>query len=43
MTDPIDLLGLDSMLTDAERATRDAVRGFVDDSIRPNIAPIASC
>jgi glutaryl-CoA dehydrogenase len=33
-----DLLALDSMLSDTERAFREEVRGFVDARIRPNIA-----
>lgn len=36
MTGPADLLDLDDQLTDAERATREAIRAFVDD-IRPSI------
>ncbi|MGO1412736.1 MAG: acyl-CoA dehydrogenase family protein, partial [Microbacterium sp.] len=36
MTGPADLLDLDDQLTDAERATREAIRSFVDD-IRPSI------
>ncbi|WP_309067452.1 acyl-CoA dehydrogenase family protein [Microbacterium sp.] len=38
MTGPTDLLDLDDLLTEQELATRDAVRGFVDEHIRPNIA-----
>jgi glutaryl-CoA dehydrogenase len=38
MTGPADLLDLDDLLTEQELATRDAVRGFVDEHIRPNIA-----
>lgn len=38
MTGPTDLLDLDDLLTERELATRDAVRGFVDAHIRPNIA-----
>ncbi|WP_345752110.1 acyl-CoA dehydrogenase family protein [Microbacterium rhizophilus] len=38
MTGPTDLLDLDDLLTEQELATRDAVRGFVDAHIRPNIA-----
>lgn len=33
-----DVLGIDALLTEEERATRDRVRVFVDDVIRPNIA-----
>ncbi|MHC2999855.1 acyl-CoA dehydrogenase family protein [Microbacterium sp. HJ5] len=33
-----DVLGLDALLSDAERATRDRVRAFVDAEIRPHIA-----
>ncbi|GAA5195202.1 acyl-CoA dehydrogenase family protein [Microbacterium jejuense] len=33
-----DVLGLDGLLTDAERAERDRVRAFVDAEIRPHIA-----
>jgi glutaryl-CoA dehydrogenase len=36
--DPYDLLAIDSLLSDEERATRARVRGFVDDEIRPHIA-----
>ncbi|WP_214467408.1 acyl-CoA dehydrogenase family protein [Microbacterium flavescens] len=32
-----DVLGLDALLTDDERATRDRVRAFVDEEIRPHI------
>ncbi|MHA7209402.1 acyl-CoA dehydrogenase family protein [Arthrobacter sp. MDT1-65] len=38
MTDPSDLLDIDALLTDDERALRDRVRGFVDTAIKPNIA-----
>lgn len=38
MIDPSDLLDLDGLLTDGERAVRDGVRDFVDTEIRPNIA-----
>ncbi|WP_104182035.1 acyl-CoA dehydrogenase family protein [Arthrobacter sp. B0490] len=38
MTDPSDLLDIDALLTDDERALRDRVRGFVDSAIKPNIA-----
>lgn len=38
MTGPADLLDLDDLLTERELATRDAVRAFVDEHIRPNIA-----
>ncbi|WP_457099757.1 acyl-CoA dehydrogenase family protein [Microbacterium sp. P5_E9] len=33
-----DVLGIDALLSDDERAVRDRVRGFVDERIRPNIA-----
>jgi glutaryl-CoA dehydrogenase len=33
-----DILGIDALLSDAERATRDRVRRFVDERIRPAIA-----
>ena len=33
-----DILGIDSMLTDAERTVRDRMRAFVDAEIRPHIA-----
>jgi len=33
-----DVLGIDALLTDEERATRDRVRAFVDAEIRPHIA-----
>lgn len=33
-----DVLGIDAMLTDAERAVRERVRAFVDAEIRPHIA-----
>ena len=33
-----DILGIDALLTPAERATRDRVRAFVDAEIRPHIA-----
>lgn len=38
MIDTSDLVGIDSLLTTEERATRDGVRSFVDTAIRPNIA-----
>lgn len=38
MIDPSDLIDLDGLLTDGERAVRDGVRDFVDTEIRPNIA-----
>jgi glutaryl-CoA dehydrogenase len=37
-TDSADLLGVDSLLTEAERALRDRVREFVDTRIRPHVA-----
>jgi glutaryl-CoA dehydrogenase len=36
--DPLDFLELDRLLTDEERAIRDAVRGFVADRVLPEIA-----
>jgi glutaryl-CoA dehydrogenase len=33
-----DILGIDALLSDHERATRDRARAFVDDEIRPHIA-----
>lgn len=38
MTDHSDLLDIDALLTEEERALRDRVRGFVDTAIKPNIA-----
>lgn len=38
MSDPSDLIGLDSLLSTDERALRARVRDFVDSEIRPNIA-----
>src|SRR3970040_747769 len=35
--DPLDFLELERLLTDEERAIRDAVRGFVADQILPGI------
>jgi glutaryl-CoA dehydrogenase len=35
---PLDLIGFDALLSDDERATRDRVRSFVDDHVRPGIA-----
>ncbi|HEX6872322.1 MAG TPA: acyl-CoA dehydrogenase family protein [Micromonosporaceae bacterium] len=35
---PLDLLALDSLLTDEERATRDLVRQVMDEQVRPHIA-----
>src|SRR5215210_660505 len=35
--DPLDLLGLDSLLTQEERGVREEVRRFVGEKIRPNI------
>lgn len=37
-TDPYDLLAIDSLLSDEERALRARVRGFVDTEVRPHIA-----
>jgi glutaryl-CoA dehydrogenase len=36
--DPLDFLDVDLLLSDEERAIRDAVRGFVDDQILPGVA-----
>lgn len=38
MTEPADLTGIDSLLTDDEKEVRSRVRSFVDSAIRPNIA-----
>lgn len=38
MTDSSDLLDIDGLLSEDERALRDRVRGFVDTAIKPNIA-----
>ncbi|WP_434992118.1 acyl-CoA dehydrogenase family protein [Arthrobacter sp. Ld5] len=38
MTERSDLLDIDALLTEDERALRDRVRGFVDTAIKPNIA-----
>ncbi|WP_026548639.1 acyl-CoA dehydrogenase family protein [Arthrobacter sp. Br18] len=38
MTDSSDLLGIDTLLSEDERALRDRVRNFVDTSIKPHIA-----
>jgi glutaryl-CoA dehydrogenase len=35
--DPLDLLELDALLSDEERSTRDRVRAFVDERVRPGI------
>ena len=35
---PLDLFAIDDLLDDEERATRDSVRRFVDDRVRPEIA-----
>lgn len=37
-TDPADLLALDSLLTEEERAIRDTVRRFLDERARPEVA-----
>lgn len=37
-TPPLDLLALDALIDDDERAIRDTVRSFVDDRLRPEIA-----
>src|SRR5688572_30192999 len=36
--DPYDLLAIDTLLTDEEKALRARVRGFVDAEVRPHIA-----
>ncbi|MFD8483691.1 acyl-CoA dehydrogenase family protein [Kitasatospora sp. NPDC059673] len=36
--DPLDLLGVDELLTDDERLIRDTVRAFTDRQIRPHLA-----
>lgn len=36
--DPLDFLGVDLLLSEEERAIRDAVRGFVDDQVLPGIS-----
>lgn len=38
MADPTDLLAIDSLLSDAEKAVRTRVRALVDEAVRPNIA-----
>jgi glutaryl-CoA dehydrogenase len=38
MTDPHDLLAIDTALTDEERALRDTVRRFLDERVRPEVA-----
>jgi len=38
MPDPYDLLSIDSLLTDDEKALRTRVRTFVDEAVRPHIA-----
>lgn len=38
MTDSSDLLDIDGLLSEDERALRDRVRGFVDTAIKPNIS-----
>jgi len=38
MPDPYDLLAIDSLLSDDEKALRATVRGFVDAEVRPHIA-----
>jgi glutaryl-CoA dehydrogenase len=37
-TAPLDLLGVEHLLTEEERGIRDSVRRFVDDRVRPRIA-----
>jgi len=36
--DAVDILGIDSLLSDEERLIRDTVRGFVRDRVLPNVA-----
>lgn len=36
--DPLDVLALDDLLSDEERAVRDTVRRFVDEQVRPYVA-----
>ncbi len=38
MTDPLDLLDVDALLSDEERQIRDTVRRVVDDRVRPHVA-----
>jgi glutaryl-CoA dehydrogenase len=38
MTGPLELFAIDDLLDDEERATRDTVRRFVDDNVRPHVA-----
>ncbi len=38
VVDPFELLALDSLLSDEERAMRDVVRRVVDEHVRPNVA-----
>jgi glutaryl-CoA dehydrogenase len=38
MTDPLDLLDVDGLLSDEERQIRDTVRRLVDDRVRPHVA-----
>jgi glutaryl-CoA dehydrogenase len=38
VTEESDLINIDSLLSDEERALRDSVRSFVDSAIKPNIA-----
>ena len=38
MPDAVDILGIDSLLSDEERLIRDTVRGFVRDRVLPNVA-----
>ena len=35
--DPVDLIGLDDLLTERELATRERIRRFADEHVRPNI------
>lgn len=37
-TSPLDLLAIDHLLTDDEKAIRDTVRRFVDERVRPHVA-----
>ncbi len=38
VTDPLELLALDSLLTEEERAVREVVRKVVDETVRPHVA-----
>jgi glutaryl-CoA dehydrogenase len=43
MTAPLDLLDLDTLLTDEERDVRDLVRRVTDDRVRPHVAEWYEC